>query len=110
MIWDSATILAVFQGAAALLTVLGLGAATRSRRAAVDRGEFRQLQRECGDWAKHAWTLERRLYGAGMPVPARPRLLEERYGPAFGSDGGGDGDGGGPTGSSGAGAPTPLPA
>lgn len=91
MTLDGATLGVIFQGLAALAIALGLGSASRARRAAVDRGEFRSLQRENGEWARHGWALERRLFGAGLPVPPRPPLLEERYGPAFG--GGGD-DGG----------------
>jgi hypothetical protein len=93
--WDSATIGAIFQGVAALAVALGLGAATRSRRSAIDRGAFRRLQHECLAWAEHGYTLERRLAGAGLPVPVRPPVLEAAYGPAY-SAGGGDGDGGSP--------------
>lgn len=90
MVWDSTTIGAMFQGLAALAVALGLTAAGRSRRSAVDRGAFRTLQRECLAWADHGYTLERRLAGAGLPVPARPAILEARYGPAFSSGPGGD--------------------
>ena len=91
MTWDSGTILAVFQGAAALLTVLGLSAAGRSKRAAVDRGEYRAAQRVELAWIQYGAMLERKVVALGGPIPQRPPLLEERYGPAFG---GGHGDGG----------------
>jgi hypothetical protein len=91
MTWDSGTIAAVFQGLAALLTVLGLSAAGRSRRSALDRGEYRQLQRVELAWLTYGSKLERLIVAAGRPAPERPKILEERYGPAFG---GGDGDGG----------------
>jgi hypothetical protein len=93
MTWDSGTVLAIFQGAAALLTVLGLSAAGRSKRAAVDRGEYRQAQRVELEWIRYGAMLERRIVALGGPIPKRPPVLEERYGPAFG---GGDGDGGSP--------------
>lgn len=99
MVLDGPTLGVIFQGLAALAIALGLGSASRARRAAVDRGEFRTLQRECLAWAEHGYTLERRLAGAGLPVPRRPALLEDRYGPAFGggSDDGGSADPGAPT-------------
>ncbi len=91
MVLDGPTLGVIFQGLATLAVALGLTAAGRARRSAVDRGAFRTLQRECLLWAEHGYGLERRLAGAGLPVPPRPAALEERYGPAFG--GGGD-DGG----------------
>lgn len=94
MVLDGATLGVIFQGLAALAIALGLGSASRARRAAVDRGEFRTLQRECAAWATHGYGLESRLAGAGLPVPPRPAILELRYGPAFGggSDDGGSAD------------------
>lgn len=105
MVWDAALIGAVFQGLAALAVALGLGAATRSRRAAVDRGSYRTLQRECLAWADHGYALERLLAGRGLPVPARPPILERAYGPAYS---GGGGDGGGNDGGDPAPAPAPV--
>ncbi len=99
MTWDAATLGVVFQGLATLAVALGLTAAGRSRRTAVDRGTLRTLQRECLAWADHGYTLERRLAGAGLPVPVRPAILEAAYGPAYappaGPGGGGGDDGGG---------------
>lgn len=102
MVLDGATLGVIFQGLATLAVALGLTAAGRSRRAAVDRGEFRTLQQECHAWARHAWTVESRLAGAGLPVPARPPILEARYGPAAG----GGGDDGGHDGAAGTGQAT----
>lgn len=99
MTWDSGTILAVFQGAAALLTVLGLSAAGRSKRSAVDRGEYRQAQRVELEWIRYGARLERIVVAATGQIPKRPPMLEERYGPVLG---GGDGDSGSP--------PAPAPA
>jgi len=90
VILDGATLGVIFQGLATLAVALGLTAAGRSRRAAVDRGEHRTLQRENQAWATHGHLLESRLAGAGLPVPARPRILEARYGPALSGAGGGD--------------------
>lgn len=98
MTWDSGTVLAIFQGAAALLTVLGLSAAGRSKRAAVDRGEYRQSQRVELEWIRYGSKLERMVVALGGPIPKRPAILEDRYGPAFG---GSDGDDSSP--------PTPAP-
>jgi hypothetical protein len=93
VVLDGATLGVIFQGLATLAVALGLTAAGRSRRNAVDRGAFRTLQRECLAWADHAYMLESMLAGAGRPVPSRPSILEARYGPAFsgGDDGGHDG-------------------
>jgi hypothetical protein len=90
MTWDSGTIIAIFQGLVGLLTVLGLSAGARSRRSAMDRGEFRTLQRVELSWLTYGSKLERLIVSAQLPVPERPPLLEERYGPAFGGvdDGG----------------------
>jgi hypothetical protein len=97
MVLDGPTLGVIFQGLAALAIALGLGSASRARRAAVDRGAFRTLQRECLAWAEHGYNLERRLAGAGLSVPRRPPVLEERYGPALGGGGSGGGDDGGGT-------------
>lgn len=99
MVLDGPTLGVIFQGLATLAVALGFTAANRSRRAAVDAGAFRTLQRECLAWAEHGYGLERRLAGAGLPVPARPEVLEARYGPAYGHApgvGGGDGGDGNP--------------
>lgn len=93
MVLDGPTLGVIFQGLAALAIALGLGSASRARRAAVDRGSYRTIQRECLAWAEHAYGLERRLAGAGQPVPRRPPILEAGYGPAYEPPGGGD-DGG----------------
>jgi len=90
VVLDGATLGVIFQGLATLAVALGLTAAGRSRRAAVDRGEYRTLQREAQAWASHGYLLESRLAGAGLPVPMRPRILEARYGAALSGAGGGD--------------------
>jgi hypothetical protein len=106
VVLDGPTLGVIFQGLATLAVALGFTAANRSKRAAVDAGAFRTLQRECLAWAEHGYGLERRLAGAGLPVPRRPPLLEERYGPAYGAPGGGDGG----DDSTGHGGGTPAPA
>ena len=104
MVLDGPTLGVIFQGLATLAVALGFTAASRSRRAAVDAGAFRTLQREALAWAERGYMLEAMLAGAGRPVPARPEILEARYGPAYGHLPGGGADGG----HSDAGAPTPA--
>lgn len=67
---------ALFNGAVLLLGGLGLTAAQRSRRTAVGRREFRALQRENLAWSAWCFRLEQELSERGIPVPARPAILE----------------------------------
>jgi hypothetical protein len=70
----------LFTGLTGLLAGLAAFTATRSRRVAEDRKALRRrnrfLQRFATAALDHIFDLERLLSGRGLPVPARPAILE----------------------------------
>jgi hypothetical protein len=70
-------ITAIFQGAVLVFGALGITAAQRSRRASVSRRAHRALQREHLAALGHIFRLETELAEHGVPVPARPEILEK---------------------------------
>jgi hypothetical protein len=76
MTWDAQQITAAFQGAAVLLTGVASLAALRSSRAASGRRAGRERDRLLLAALGHITKLERYIARRGLPVPARPALLE----------------------------------
>lgn len=66
----------LFQGLALLLGALGISAGARVRRSAISRKEWRHREKIILAWAAHAFRLEEILSSRGIPVPARPKILE----------------------------------
>lgn len=78
---DPAAINAVFSGLVLLLGALATLVTARSRRAGVQRREYRELQRTMLDAFGHIYILETALASRGIAPPARPRRLDQ-----FGED------------------------
>jgi hypothetical protein len=76
VVLDPAILSALFNGVALVLGGLGLTAVQRSKRAAVSRAQYRRLQREHLAALGHIWSLEQGYAARGIPIPARPEILE----------------------------------
>lgn len=74
---DPTVITAVFQGAVVLLGALGITAAQRSNRTTVRVRDHRALQRRYLVAISHVFTLETDLAERGLPVPRRPKELDD---------------------------------
>lgn len=70
----------LFTGLTGLLAALAAFTATRSRRVAEDRKALRKqargLQRRFVTALDHIFDLEQLLARRGLPIPARPEILE----------------------------------
>lgn len=71
---------AIFTGLTGLLAGLAALLATRSRRMSEDsrliRRQARDLQRQYIASVQHIFVLETELARRGLPIPARPEILE----------------------------------
>lgn len=75
---DPQTINAVFSGLVLVLGALATLVTARSRRAGVQRRDYRQLQRVNVAAFGHIYTLEVALASHGVAPPARPPELDDR--------------------------------
>lgn len=73
---DPAVINAVFSGLVLLLGALATLVTARTRRAGIQRREFRELQRTVVDAFGHIFVLETALAGRGITPPPRPPRLD----------------------------------
>jgi hypothetical protein len=74
-------IASIFTGLTGLVVGLGAYTANRSRSIAADhrelRRQVRKLQKQLVATLGHVFELEIRMASSGLPVPERPKILED---------------------------------